>query len=113
MKSYKSFNEMAEGTGALSPNVENMAFVDNMSPPAIDQYVGYSIHIPVFDHEPPHVHIKKGKQKFGKLLIAPANDSDQPDKLRGMPDGDLQKIKEHIKVNQDEYMKKWKEFHGE
>ena len=64
MKIYKSFNEMAEGTGALSPNADVMAFVDNMSP-AILEYGNMKFYPGLEDPtKRKHVHVRSPEGKI-------------------------------------------------
>ena len=110
MTIYKSFIEMAEGTGALDAGGGNgMSFVDNMSP-VIDRFKGYDIQLFVSDHEPPHVQIKKGSRNLGKLPIDPNDDGALTSNTKKIPKGDLNQLKQHIKENREFYKEKWNEI---
>lgn len=112
MEIYGSFNEMVKGTGALSLTVEGMTFVGNMSP-IVDRFKGYSILIQGGDHDPPHVHIKRGDEKLGKLPISPSPVNNRTTDTTHIPKGDLNELWKHIEENSEMYLKKWKENFGD
>ena len=100
---YKSFDEIALRTGALT-NVDQFICMDNMS--TIDRFGAYKIN----DHTPPHVHIIQGNKKLGKLPIYAIDVRSMTLDIEHVPKGDLTKIEEHIEKNHGYYVEKWQEI---
>ncbi len=102
MKIYNSFNEMAEGTGALSANVEGMAFVDNMSP-AILQYGNMKFYPGLEDpNKRKHVHVRLPDGE-GKFWLEPLEY--EPKGRKGkFRETDIQQAQKQIEAHYDTFV---------
>ena len=112
MENYKSFNELMLGTASPESDSESVVRyfpVDNMMVP-VDRAYGQDINMPSDDHEPPHVEIKRGDEKCGKLPVNPEDKSKLTYLIKKIPHGDLRKLEKHIEKKHDEYMKRWNEI---
>ena len=125
MKSYNSFNEMAEGTGALEVGGDGagdlLAFVDNMSPKftSIPPFHGQQFF--VWAHEkgngrglvPPHVHIKLQDGEI-KCWIARGANRNQVEVARSsLPESKsflIDDVVKHLQKNWVRAGREWNDF---
>ena len=79
--------------------------------PTVLRQNGFAVMIPVDDHLPPHVHVKKG----GNELIVNLGDEwskASVRKNRGMSKSELAQALRIINTNQKQLLAGWREIHG-
>ena len=102
MKSYKSFDEMAKGTGALEFG-GGTNFVDNMSPPAILEYGNMKFYPGLEDqNKRKHVHVKSPNGEV-KFWLEPLEY--EPNGYKGkFRENDIQKAKKQIEAHYETFV---------
>ena len=79
--------------------------------PTVLRQNGFAVMIPVDDHPPPHVHVKKG----GNELIVNLGDERSKAsvrKNRGMSKSELAQVLRIINTNQKQLLAGWRKLHG-
>ncbi len=120
MEIYSSFNEMADGTGALTFGVGRMDFVDNMSPKftSIPPFHGKQFYVWAGEEahggkpEKPHVHIKLPEGEI-KCWICEGQNRNmvKPDKGNSHTDPRIaNEVARHLQENWKCAAKEWNNF---
>jgi len=60
------------------------------------------------DHNPPHLHIVKGREELASIDLKTFEITGE-----GLSRKDMKRIEEYITNNYDKIIKKWEKFHGE
>ena len=76
-----------------------------------DQGFQVRIYLPPREHDPPHVHVVKGK---GEVIFRLNGESMPPTiwKVFGMSDRDVVSAYRLVEANVNVLLEKWKEYHG-
>ena len=72
---------------------------------------GFIFHIWPHDHEPPHLHIFKGGDEV-EINIGDAETPPSLKNINGMKSPDIKKAIRMVAENQELFLSKWEEWHG-
>ena len=72
---------------------------------------GYDVEMYGDDHEPTHVHIMRGSEKLGKVILYPTVHVEDPKTTR-IPEKDHARLEEHFKINKKYYQQQWNGLSG-